>query len=353
MRSFVLFNNKGGVGKTTLTFNIAHLLARTGFRTVVLDFDPQSNVTAIFLNEDQLTEIWENDVGDGRTVAGCLDPVRRGKGELRVPELVQPADNLWLLPGSLWLSRYEQTLAEEWAKTGSSQNERALDVTCSMAELAERAARGADADYLLVDVGPSLGALNRAALLACDAVVIPVAPDLFSLQGLRNIGPTLRDWRTDWNNVREQTGRRIPDLRLPHHEFLPIGYIVQQHLARSDRPVRGYREWADRVPTEFHRSVLDEADPTSRISIEDDPYCIARLKHFASLVPIAQTARKPMFDLRQADGIGGGQTLSVKRCKEEFERLVTEIQTRLADASYIGRDRGMADHADALRGAAY
>ena len=108
MRSFVLFNNKGGVGKTTLTFNIAHLLARTGFRTVVLDFDPQSNVTAIFLNEDQLTEIWENDVGDGRTVAGCLDPVRRGKGELRVPELVQPADNLWLLPGSLWLSRYEQ-----------------------------------------------------------------------------------------------------------------------------------------------------------------------------------------------------------------------------------------------------
>jgi hypothetical protein len=143
MKSFVLFNNKGGVGKTTLTFNMAHMLARNGSRTIVLDFDPQSNVTAIFLNEEHLEDIWSNDVGDGRTVAGCLDLVRRGRGELRDPELVAPADNLWLLPGSLFLSRFEQTLAEEWAKTGNAQNERALDVTCSLANLADRAADAA------------------------------------------------------------------------------------------------------------------------------------------------------------------------------------------------------------------
>jgi cellulose biosynthesis protein BcsQ len=340
VKSFVLFNNKGGVGKTTLTFNIAHLLARNGLRTVVLDLDPQSNVTAIFLDEDQLTEIWENDAGDARTVAGCLDLVRRGKGELRVPELVEPADNLWLLPGSLSLSRFEQTLAEEWAKTGSAQNERALDVTCSLAELADSAAGPVGADFLLVDVGPSLGALNRAALLACDAVVIPVAPDLFSLQGLRNIGPTLRDWRADWNNVREQAGRKALSRPLPAHEFRPIGYIVQQHLARSDRPVLGYRAWADRIPTEFHRSVLGEEAPAPHTSIDGDPYCIARLKHFASLVPIAQTARKPMFDLRQADGIGGGQILSVKRCREEFDKLVEGIRSRLEGAPGEAREDG-------------
>lgn len=329
MKSFVLFNNKGGVGKTTLTFNIAHLLSRQGKRTVVLDYDPQSNVTAIFLDEDQLAEIWQDDLNGGRTVAGCLDLVRRGKGELRPPELVSPADNLWLLPGSLSLSRYEQTLAEEWAKTGSANNERALDVTCSLARLAESAAAAVDADYLLSDVGPSLGALNRAALLACDAVIIPVAPDLFSLQGLRNIGPTLREWRLDWDNVRKQSERRPLTSTLPDHQFQPIGYIVQQHLARSDRPVRGYAAWAAQVPGEFYVSVLDESANEVTFSIEQDPYCIATLKHFASLVPIAQTARKPMFDLRQADGIGGGQALAVKRCRDEFERLVAEVRSRL------------------------
>lgn len=332
MKSFVLFNNKGGVGKTTLTFNIAHMLARNGSRTVVLDFDPQSNVTAIFLDEEQLEDVWSNDVGDGRTVAGCLDLVRRGKGELRDPELISAADNLWLLPGSLFLSRFEQTLAEEWAKTGNTQNERALDVTCSLAKLAERAAEAIHADYLLVDVGPSLGALNRAALLSCDAVIIPVAPDLFSLQGLRNIGPMLREWRIDWKNVLNQVRRRGDGVPLPERDFLPIGYIVQQHLARSDRPASGYRKWAEQVPGEFRRCVLDEPSSSAQTLMDDDPYCIANLKHFASLVPIAQAARKPMFDLRQADGIGGGQLLSVKRCREEFERLVAGVTQRLDQA---------------------
>ncbi|MCY2990101.1 MAG: ParA family protein [Planctomycetota bacterium] len=329
MKSLVLFNNKAGVGKTTLTFHIAHLLSRNGSRIVVLDFDPQSKVTAIFLDEEHLEDIWSNDVGDGRTVAGCLDLVRRGKGELRDPQLVMPADNLWLLPGSLFLSRFEQTLAEEWAKTGSTQNERALDVTCSLANLAERAAEAINADYLLVDVGSSLGALNRAALLCCDAVIIPVAPDLFSLQGLRNIGPTLREWRVDWQTVLNQVRRKADRAPLPEREFRPLGYIVQQHLARSDRPMSGYRKWAEQVPSEFRHCVLDEASSVPPTLMDDDPYCIARLKHFASLVPIAQAARKPMFDLRQADGIAGGQLLSVKRCREEFERLVAGVTQRL------------------------
>jgi chromosome partitioning protein len=84
------------------------------------------------------------------------------------------------------------------------------------------------------------------------------------------------------------------------------------------------------VPSEFRRCVLDEATSSSAQTLmEDDPYCMARLKHFASLMPIAQAARKPMFDLRQADGIGGGQLLSVKRCREEFERLVAGVTQRL------------------------
>ncbi|MEW6073868.1 MAG: ParA family protein [Planctomycetota bacterium] len=327
MRSFALFNNKGGVGKTTLTFNIAHMLARMGKRTVVLDYDPQCNVSAIFLDEETIEEIWGDGSGEVH-VFGCVDPVRRGKGDVRIPRLVSIEANLWLLPGHLDLSRFEQTLAEEWPKTMATENERALDVTTALDLLSDHASRSIGADVVLFDLGPSLGALNRAALLACDAVVVPLAPDLFSLQGLRNVGPTLRDWRRDWNTVRDSHMKGRPQAYLDRHAFEPIGYIVQQHLARVDRPVRAYSRWVEQIPETYHRSVMGASTPTVD-DAHSDPQRIALIRHFASLVPFAQIARKPLFDLKQSDGIGGGQVHAVAKCRQEFEALTIEILARL------------------------
>lgn len=330
MKSLVLFNNKGGVGKTTLTFNIAHMAARLGVRTVVLDYDPQCNLSAAFLSEDKLVELWETDGPPGRTVAACIDLVRRGKGDVVTPALLPVADGLWLLPGHLGLSRFEQTLAEEWPKAHATDNERALDVTTALDVLSNKAAQESEADLLLVDVGPSLGALNRAALLACDAVAFPLAPDLFSLQGLRNVGPTLREWRQDWQTVRERQMKGRVQESLPGHVFQPIGYIVQQHLARVDRPVAGYARWAERIPEVFHEHVLgEEGFSWAGQDFDSDLYCIAKIKHFASLVPTAQIARKPIFDLKVADGIGGGQIQSVAKSRREFEGLVRALARRL------------------------
>ncbi|MDP9120358.1 MAG: ParA family protein [Acidobacteriota bacterium] len=336
MKSIVLFNNKGGVGKTTLTFNIAHMMSRAGLRTVVLDYDPQCNISAVFLSEDRLVELWEDEAVAGQTVVSCIDLVRRGRGDVLPPRLVQVTDDLWLLPGHLGLSRFEQTLAVEWPQTSASDNERALDVTTALDVLANLAAKAVGADVVLVDVGPSLGALNRAALLACDAVVVPLAPDLFSLQGLKNVGPTLREWRSDWVRVRERHLGGRPQQNLPPHDFRPIGYIMQQHLARSDRPVAAYGRWADQIPAVFHEYVLGEEYFPAETSLDADPQCIAKLKHFASLVPIAQLARKPMFDLKQADGIGGGQIQSVAKCRAEFKALVEALMRRLAIGQTIG-----------------
>jgi len=304
MRSFALFNNKGGVGKTTLTFNIAHMTARLGLRTVVLDLDPQSDISAIFLGEEKLAELWEEEEGDpgGRTVAGCVDPIRSGQGDVLDPNLVQVADDLWLLPGHLRLARFEQTLAEEWPQVRSSSKGRALQVVTSLNLLTDKAAAAVGADWVMIDVGSSLGALNRAALLACDDVIIPLAPDLFSLQGLKNVAPTLCEWRQDWH--------------LPAHVFRPLGYVVQQHLARGDE------SWTAQIPSVFHECFLQER--FSR-SIDEDPRCLAHLRHFVSLVPLAQVARKPMFDLKRADGIGGGQLQLVAKFRGELEALVQKI----------------------------
>lgn len=328
MKSLVFFNNKGGVGKTTLTFNIAHMLAREGIRVVVIDYDPQCNVSAIFLDDPRLFEIWEDHDG-AHTVTGCLEPVRRGKGDVLEPTLEPVADSLWLLPGHLALSRFEQTLAEEFAKTLGSNNERALDVTTSLGLLSNLAATRANADLLIIDVGPSLGALNRAALLACDHVVLPVAPDLFSLQGLRNVGPTLNEWRRDWEMVRERGIAGKPQEQLPPHAFRPLGYLVQQHLARADRPVAGYARWAESIPGDYRRFVLGQASGPIAVSFDQDEHCLAMIPHYASLVPIAQQARKPIFDLKQADGIGGGQIQAVARCRENFSKIAARLLERI------------------------
>jgi chromosome partitioning protein len=325
VRSLLLFNNKGGVGKTTLAFNIGHMMARQGVRTVFIDYDPQCNLSAIALSEEELGSLWDSPASAGTTVARCLDLVRRGLGDLRAPELITVADDLWILPGDLSLSRFEQRIAESWPKVHASDNENAILVTTSLQRLSVMAAIARRADLVIIDVGPNLGALNRAALLAADAVVVPVAPDLFSIQGLKNVGPTMREWREDWNRALERT---IP--RPQTREFEPKGYVVQQHLARADRPVRAYDGWAKQIPEVFHEYVLGTPAAERPPNIEGDPYCLALLKHFASLVPFAQQARKPIFDLKQANGIGGGQIQAVARARREFEQLVKTLRGTLA-----------------------
>lgn len=332
MKSLVLFNNKAGVGKTTLTFHLAHMMAREGVRTVALDYDPQANLTAIFLDESQLEELWQPGTPPS-TVARCIDPVRWDKGEVRKPELLRIAENLWLLPGELSLSRFEQNLAEEWARKADSNNQRALDVTFALDLLSNLAARQVDADIVLIDVGPSLGALNRSAILACDHIAVPLAPDLFSLQGLENVGPTLRDWREDIAYVREERINGRAQETWAVHEFLPIGYIVQQHLARVDRPVSGSAKWADRIPVSYVRNVLEGDESKAAATFGEDPNCIFTIKHMSSLAPIAQLARKPMFDLKQADGIGGSQIQAVKRCRDDFRTLTRKVLDLLKTSS--------------------
>ncbi|WP_341581293.1 AAA family ATPase [Marinobacter metalliresistant] len=110
---------------------------------------------------------------------------------------------------------------------------------------------------MLIDVGPNLGAINRSALIASEQVVLPLAPDLFSLQGLKNLGPTLRDWRKGW----EKRLGELPNsasISVPSGKMMPTGYVVMQHGIRDSRPVKAYMRWMDRIPFVYREAVLDE-----------------------------------------------------------------------------------------------
>jgi len=327
MKTIAFFNNKGGVGKTTLVYHLAWMFADMGLDVIAADLDPQSNLTSMFLDEDRLEELWP-DGKHANTIHGVIEPILRGIGDIQAPhveviatEMGLPSGALGLIAGDLALSGFEDKLSDAWPRC-HNRDESAFRTMTAFYRAILIAAEQRKAELVLVDVGPNLGAINRAALIASEYVVIPLASDLYSLQGLRNVGPQLRLWREAWGELRGKNPD--PDLSLPSGDMCPTGYVVMQHATRGERPVKAYLRWMDRIPGEYRRSVANEPRDAS-VHVENDPYCLAALKHYRSLMPLAMEARKPMFRLKPADGAIGAHAQAVRDCYTDFQALARQI----------------------------
>jgi chromosome partitioning protein len=321
------FNNKGGVGKTSLVYHLAWMFAQMGKRVVAVDLDPQANLTSAFLAEADLESLWEFESSSKRadTIYQCIRPLTE-VGDIKAPRAKRISDRLYLVPGDLGLAGFEDFLSQEWPNSlGSGSLYRPFRILTAFWQVAQLAAEEHGADLILADVGPNLGAINRSALIGSDHVVIPLAADLFSLQGLRNLGPTLRAWRSDW--TKRIDNWNVSSFGLPSGTMVPAGYIVQQHTERLSRPVKAYDKWAARIPSIYRMSVL--GTPGMDLPLEKDEHCLARLKHYRSLVPMAQEARKPIFQLTAADGAIGSHSYAVIEAQGHFQTLAVKILARI------------------------
>ena len=331
------FNNKGGVGKTSLVYHLAWMLSDLGYNVLACDLDPQANLTAAFLDEDRLETLWDSAVEDARpnaTIFECIRPLMQ-VGDLQIAALqqVNPQPmfdgNIYLIPGDLSLAGFEDALATEWPNALESSNlYRPFRILTAFSTIMQLAAHQSEAHVILADIGPNLGAINRSALIATDYVVVPLGADLFSLQGLRNLGPTLRRWRQDWQ--RRHDNWPTPAFPLPEGGMQPIGYVVQQHSVRLSRPVRAYDKWVNRMPREYASNLLDDAvGPYASTPQQDEQNALATMKHYRSLVPMAQERRKPMFKLTPADGAFGSHAAAVKDARDDFRALAAKIIERI------------------------
>ncbi|MBP6665444.1 MAG: AAA family ATPase [Chitinophagales bacterium] len=232
-KRIVYFNNKGGVGKTTLVYHTAWMLAELGYKVLVADFDPQTNLTAMFLPQARLEEVFlieENKSTIIDSISSVID------GDAYRPVHIEHISNdilgsISLLIGNLSLSTYEDKLSNTWLSCLDG-DVYSFKVTSVFDTLLTDAANKTQSDYVLIDIGPNLGAINRSVLIACDYVILPVASDLFSLQGIKNLGQTLKSWKEQW---KDRTNRNFKpsNIRLPNGQMKALGYIYATYCPRK------------------------------------------------------------------------------------------------------------------------
>lgn len=320
MKTIIFFNNKGGVGKTTLVYHTSWMLAELGYRCLSVDMDPQANLTSMFLSDDELERIYSAEL-NRETILSGIKPLDRGIGDIARVKIHHIEDRMGLLAGDLELSLFEDKLSANWSKCIDG-DEAAFRIVSSFHRIIQQEAKAFDADFCVIDVGPNFGAINRATLISADFVVVPMAADLFSLQGLKNLGERLGTWKTEWKD--RYSRNKAQDIQLPNGDIKPLGYVVMQHGIKESRPVKSYLKWANRIPKVFNEYVLRHSNvPETRV--ENDANCLALLKHYHSLIPMAMEVRKPIFKLKPADGAIGAHYQAVINAFDDFKSLTNSI----------------------------
>lgn len=330
MKSIAIFNNKGGVGKTTLLCNIAAYLKKEyDARVLVIDADPQCNAT-LYLFENSCIEEFYSSSSNKKTIYNIIHPYKKGKGYLQ-PEAfpIEHSEGFDIdcIIGDTRLAVLEDFISSEWI-AGKSGEERGLDTSFVFKtitlQLAERY------DYILFDIGPSLGAINRAVLLGCDYFVVPMSSDIFCIKAIENISEAMGEWMNDFKRSMGEYERK------EHEEYklheIPVdfnlkflGYVNQQYTIKKVdgkvRPVNAYDKIIRRMPSVIANKLV-AFYPTG---IDENLLSIGEIPNLHSLVPLSQSANKPIFKLRGGDGVVGAHFAKVN----EFESVVKTICDRI------------------------
>lgn len=334
MKSIAFFNNKGGVGKTTLACNlVSYMNMHKGKRILLVDADPQCNATQAMLTDDECEKIYLADKPSTKTLYSYLMPFEMGEPQVQLPtEPILGTRNRFgtdLIPGHPSMSVIEDKLSDAWSAV-RGRDIGGYRVTNWCHQLIE--SLGDRYDIVVFDVGPSLGALNRSIILACDFIVTPFGCDIFSLLGIKNISEWIKKWDAQYmssvKDGRQESPQAFEQYKIicdtaKKHRFL--GYSVQQYVSRQfktgPRPVKSYDEIMKQIPITVQAAMADlMAGGLGAQDVE-----LGHIPYLYSLVPMAQAAKAPMHALEYGDGVIGNQYGQVK----DFKLLMSKISDRL------------------------
>ena len=346
-----LYNHKGGVSKTTTTFNLAHLAAISGFKVLVVDADPQCNMTEIMLSKliQKLDKEAErsglpNEL-PGSTLLSILQPRINGDiafVDITQVETINVRNNLDVIRGDVALNSIEDSLAEAHIQrfSGKVHDKRTY---VAMGDFLSRFGKDRQYDFIFIDVGPSSGALTRTCFLTCDAFFIPVAPDRFNVQAIGTLSTIIYRWLKEHDEIFEDFNQLGLPVRLGKPKFL--GIISQQFKILKGKPKPGYRLWMQRIPSAIREQLIpvlrrystNDWDLLDTIRTNDD-VSVTEIPDFGSLAPLMQEFGKPVFEISRTEtaaitesGVpwGGATWTDAEKRMKNYKSKFNEIMYRL------------------------
>ena len=337
-KQIALFNHKGGVSKTTTAFNLGWQLASIGKRVVLVDADPQSNLTGLVLGygaselEDLYAEEPERNLRAGLSAAFESKPF-----PIKAVECfpVGGRDGLFLLPGHIGLSEFEVTLGIAQELSGSIQT--LQNLPGSIPHLLSKTAEEAAADYLIVDMNPSLSSFNQNLLTTSDYFIVPTTPDYYSVMAIDSLTKVIPAWR-EWS-IKASS---LPVLRkatypFPSVESKFLGTIVQNYRPRAGAPTKGFQQWIDQINTKVSQALFPALRKVGMTLADDcydlvgmDSYCLASIPDFNSLIAKSQGTQTPIYDLTDEQiGQSGTVLKQTKASQANFREIFCELAGKI------------------------
>jgi cellulose biosynthesis protein BcsQ len=320
-----VFNNKGGVGKTTLAFNLAVKFANKGYKIALIDLDPQCNLTRLALGNDFFTN------NSHKTIYDVLKGIIEGGSDvdfsITLEKIHGAKENLYLLRGDLSLAKYENLLSTAYNSAAAGDKIGYFQISAINRFLKEKGMNSADAiDIFIIDTSPTLGLLNRIILLGTDYFAVPVMPDAFSLQGIENLGKIFEEWKIKWKNTGLALAGDIENKYVLNSEALFIGYILNSYNVYGKRPIRDHRNFIEQIPG-LVKKFLSEKHSKNGLVTQSCANSIGDIQDYGRLPSLAHETAQAIFDIdpEKAEAMQLGTIENLEKAKEEFEQLSNKI----------------------------
>ncbi|WP_104748518.1 ParA family protein [Helicobacter cetorum] len=368
-----VFNNKGGVGKTTLTFHLAHALSEMGHKTLLIDLDPQCNLTISSLSEEKIQGIWDEEedfirsfeIADkekerfkeiarkNRSIHFLLRPLDNGKSIFEYDVIPKPCSlgkNLDLLPGRLSVNKYEDTIAEQLPfafKPGG--NYLSIKIIMEVRNICEEYSKKYGYHYIIVDTSPSLGILNKVIISTVDGFFIPAQPDMFSLYGIKNIGRSLELWQQEFEKLRSENQLRLE--KFPKYFVQFLGYTIYNakkydNKSKPNKPklAQAHSYYVDKIPKFIKQYIKDANKKFNKEVIEKsigdmgDNTIMYSHNTFPSLsqkyqVPMWKIPSCSHLEAEDVNTVRGGNKAKYEELQGKYHAFAKELIGRVQELS--------------------
>lgn len=338
-KTIAIFNHKGGVSKTTTAFNLGWKLARKGKRVLLVDADSQCNLTLYSIGNYKFEEFYSNN--NKNNIKDALEPAFKSK-----PRLIQPVEcmqiernpNLFLMPGHLDLSESEVQLGLSFQLTesvGALEN-----LPGSFSYLFQKTAEKYEIDFVVIDMNPSLSAINQDLLISSDYFMVPTSPDLFSLMAIKSLSRILPSWEK-WAK-RARTLFQEAEYPLPKQTPKFLGYTINDFNLTRGNPTRAFGRIMERISRVIESDLIPNLEAqdmllsnekyqkaarlNNRLNLDRplSPYCIGEISNFNKLIAISNERSIPIFELAP-EGMQEGQRRTLNWFKSLFEVMAQKI----------------------------